>query len=61
MLCMLKKKNIYPACISKHNSHRERLAIVLIAQYLRQARYHVNSLAGEIQRVKCKYLRADKK
>ena len=30
MFCMLKKKNIYPACISKHNSNHEKLAIVLM-------------------------------
>ena len=24
MFCMLKKRNIYPACISKHNSKREK-------------------------------------
>ena len=30
MFCMLKKKNIYPPYVSKHNSHREKQVIVLM-------------------------------
>ena len=30
MFCMLKKKKIYPAYVSKHNSNREKQVIILI-------------------------------
>ena len=30
MFCMLKKKKIYPAYVSKHNSNREKQVIILM-------------------------------
>ena len=30
MVCMLKKKKMYPTCISKHNSNRENQVILLM-------------------------------
>ena len=30
MFCMLKKKNIYPVCVSKCNSNSEKQVIILI-------------------------------
>ena len=30
MICILKKKNVYPAYVSKHNSNREKQTIPLM-------------------------------